>query len=196
MDVDLHEGVKNIMKYVTQMRIIPSPQIHVRNELRGVIVLLDFVEILQNYLEFFRFKSNASYLWSIGYGHSVRILHGAVIRPSQRRNPYLLLYEGLYTNCTVFYINFSCYFIIRNFENFRVKLNKPDWPDFVRKLADAEIIFSHASQDCYRMHHFHQLKTHMTPFEWLNQYYIAHIRDPRAGAKLRRSQSWSWKSLE
>ena len=44
--VDLHEGVKNIMKFVTKMRIIPSPQIHVRNELRSVIAVLDFVEIL------------------------------------------------------------------------------------------------------------------------------------------------------
>ena len=45
MDVDLHEDVKNIMKYVRKMRIIPSPQIHVRNELRGVIVVLSFIEI-------------------------------------------------------------------------------------------------------------------------------------------------------
>ena len=31
-------------------------------------------------------------------------------------------------------------------------------PDFVRKLADAEVMFSHASQDFYRMHHFHHFK--------------------------------------
>ena len=109
---------------------------------------------MQNYLELFHFKSSVS---SLVKGPCPSR------RPSQRNETLLIYYNtrAFYTNCTV-YMNFSRYFIIRNFENFKVKLNKPD---FVRKLADAEVIFSHASQDCYRMHHFHQLKTHMTPFE-------------------------------
>jgi len=93
------------------------------------------------------------------------------------------------------YMNISRCFIIRNFENFKVKLNKPDRAWFRSEanwcwshvFSCISRFLSHASFPSIKKRIWHLLN------DWIN--IIPSISEVH-GPELGRSQNWSWKSLE